>query len=34
LRGAAIYPDVVHSDHCPVYAELDLTEKIAASKTN
>ena len=22
LRGAAIYPDVIHSDHCPVYAEL------------
>jgi exodeoxyribonuclease-3 len=23
LRGAAIYPDVVHSDHCPVYAWID-----------
>lgn len=23
LRGAAIYPDVVHSDHCPVYIDLD-----------
>lgn len=26
LRGAAIYPDVVHSDHCPVYAELDIAQ--------
>lgn len=24
LKGAAIYPDVKHSDHCPVYAELSL----------
>ena len=24
LRDAAIYPHVKHSDHCPVYAELDL----------
>lgn len=24
LKDAAIYPDVKHSDHCPVYAELDL----------
>lgn len=23
LRGAAIYPGVVHSDHCPVYIDLD-----------
>jgi exodeoxyribonuclease-3 len=23
LKGAAIYPDVKHSDHCPVFAELD-----------
>lgn len=23
LKDAAIYPDVKHSDHCPVYAELD-----------
>ena len=22
LRAAAIYPDVIHSDHCPVYLEL------------
>lgn len=27
LRGAAIYPDVVHSDHCPVFAELELAPK-------
>jgi exodeoxyribonuclease-3 len=25
LRSASIYPDVVHSDHCPVYAVLDET---------
>lgn len=24
LKDAAIYPDVKHSDHCPVYVELDL----------
>lgn len=24
LKAAAIYPDVVHSDHCPVFAELDI----------
>lgn len=24
LQGAAIYPDVKHSDHCPVYVELAL----------
>lgn len=24
LKDAAIYPDVKHSDHCPVYAQLDL----------
>ncbi len=24
LKAAAILPDVKHSDHCPVYAELDL----------
>ncbi len=24
LKDAAIYPEVKHSDHCPVYAELDL----------
>lgn len=24
LKHAAIYPDVAHSDHCPVYAELAL----------
>ncbi|WP_118973963.1 exodeoxyribonuclease III [Taibaiella koreensis] len=24
LKDAAIYPDVKHSDHCPVYAALDL----------
>lgn len=23
LRDAAIFPDVKHSDHCPVYAEID-----------
>lgn len=23
LKDAAIYPDVKHSDHCPVYAEID-----------
>jgi len=22
LKDAAIFPDVVHSDHCPVYVEL------------
>ena len=22
LKGAEIYPDVMHSDHCPVYVEL------------
>jgi exodeoxyribonuclease-3 len=24
LRGASIFPDVQHSDHCPIYAELDV----------
>jgi exodeoxyribonuclease-3 len=24
LKGAAIYPDVKHSDHCPVFAEIDI----------
>ena len=24
LRDAEIYPDVKHSDHCPVYAEIDV----------
>jgi len=24
LKDATIYPDVKHSDHCPVYAELDM----------
>ena len=24
LKNAAIYPDVKHSDHCPVYLELDI----------
>lgn len=24
LKDAAIYPDVMHSDHCPVFAEIDL----------
>lgn len=24
LKDAAIYPDVIHSDHCPVYVELAL----------
>jgi exodeoxyribonuclease-3 len=24
VKAAAIYPDVAHSDHCPVYAEMDL----------
>lgn len=24
LKAAAIYPDVKHSDHCPVFAELDI----------
>jgi exodeoxyribonuclease-3 len=24
LKSAAIFPDVVHSDHCPVFAELEL----------
>lgn len=24
LRDAEIYPDVKHSDHCPVYAEIDI----------
>jgi len=23
LKGAEIYPDVKHSDHCPVFLELD-----------
>lgn len=27
LKHAAIYPDVKHSDHCPVFAELDLSKK-------
>lgn len=25
LKDADIYPDVKHSDHCPVYAEIDIT---------
>ncbi len=25
LQGAAIYPDVVHSDHCPVFADIALS---------
>lgn len=25
LKHAQIYPDVMHSDHCPVYAELDFS---------
>lgn len=24
LRGSAIYPDVVHSDHCPVFIDLEV----------
>lgn len=24
LKSAAIYPDVNHSDHCPIYAEFDI----------
>jgi exodeoxyribonuclease-3 len=24
LKAAAIYPDVKHSDHCPVFLELDV----------
>lgn len=24
LKGAAIFPDVKHSDHCPVYAEFEI----------
>jgi exodeoxyribonuclease-3 len=24
LRGAAIYPTIVHSDHCPMYMEMEL----------
>ncbi len=24
LKSATIYPDIAHSDHCPVFAELDL----------
>lgn len=24
LKGAAIYPDVKHSDHCPVFLEIDV----------
>ncbi len=23
LKAAAIYPDVKHSDHCPIYVEFD-----------
>jgi exodeoxyribonuclease-3 len=23
LKAADIYPDIKHSDHCPVYLELD-----------
>jgi exodeoxyribonuclease-3 len=23
LKDAEIYPDVKHSDHCPIYVELD-----------
>jgi exodeoxyribonuclease III len=24
IKDAEIYPDVKHSDHCPVYLELDV----------
>jgi exodeoxyribonuclease-3 len=27
LKDAEIYPDVKHSDHCPVYVELELKSK-------
>ncbi len=29
LKAATIFPDVKHSDHCPVFAELDLGKKTA-----
>lgn len=28
LKEAAIYPDVIHSDHCPVYTALDLSKTL------
>ena len=24
LKDAEIYPDIKHSDHCPIYAEIDV----------
>jgi exodeoxyribonuclease-3 len=33
LRSASIYPDVIHSDHCPVYAVLDETGLLPAPMT-
>jgi exodeoxyribonuclease-3 len=30
LKDAEIYPDVKHSDHCPVYVELDVAALNAA----
>jgi exodeoxyribonuclease III len=32
LKDAEIYPNVKHSDHCPVYAEIDLEVKPQKSK--
>jgi exodeoxyribonuclease-3 len=32
LKDAEIYPDVKHSDHCPVYAEIDIKVKSQKSK--
>lgn len=26
LKDAEIYPEIKHSDHCPVYAEIDVEE--------
>jgi exodeoxyribonuclease-3 len=28
LKDAEIYPEVKHSDHCPVYAEIDVSELV------
>jgi exodeoxyribonuclease-3 len=33
LKSAAIFPDVVHSDHCPVFAELELAATGEAPST-
>ncbi len=33
LKNSTIYPDVIHSDHCPVYAEMDLTTLLPEDRT-